>query len=90
MPRKRNRKPLTESQIKEIRRKEKNYKSRKKYALKQMESFLVEYNRICKKYGCFILSFYGSGISKQKRGETIYTIKRHLESIKRQLIIELK
>ena len=81
----RNRTPLSKEEINEIKRKRKNYKSRKRYALKQMESFLAEYGNICEKYGCFILSFYGTHVSKQKRGEKNYTIKSHLESIRRQL-----
>ena len=84
MPRKRNRKPLTESQIKEIKWKAKNYKNKKRYAINQMQLFLIEYARICRKYGCYI--GLGSGfIYKQKRGETIYTIKSHLKSVERNL-----
>lgn len=87
MPRRRrgNRKSLTKEQIQEIRRKEKNYKSRERYKLKQMELFFIEYDQICKKYGCFILSFYGCYVSKQKRGEKNRTIKSHLESLRRYL-----
>jgi len=72
---------LTEAQIQERKRKAKNYNSRKRYEQKQMKLFLAEYSKICKKYGCFILSFYGTHISKQQRGEKIYTIDSHLRSI---------
>jgi len=85
MPRRRNRTPLSKEQIQEIKQKRKNYKNRKRYKLRKMESFLVEYKNICKKYGCFIQSFYGSHISKQKQDEKIYTIKSHLESIRNSL-----
>ncbi len=88
MPRRtlaRNRKPLTESQIQEIRRKERNFNNRRRYALKQKEAFLKEYEAICKKYGCAMMSFYGVYLTKQKRGEEIRTIKQHLISIRRQL-----
>lgn len=78
---------LTKEEIQEHRRKDKNYKSRKSYELKQSELFFAEYDKICKKYGCFVQSFYGSSISKQKRGETIYTIKSHLSSLKHKLKI---
>jgi len=76
---------LTEDQIQEIRRKEKNSKNRKRYRLKQKELFFAEYKKICKKYGSYIRSFYGAHLYKQERGEKIYTIDSHLESIKRGL-----
>ncbi len=81
MPRRRNRKSLTESQIKEMKRKHKNYKSRKAYELKQRELFFNEYEKICKKYGCYIGSLSGAFVTKEKRGEKIYTIKSHLETV---------
>lgn len=72
---------LTEVQIQEYRQKNKNYNSRKRYTQKQMKLFFTEYSKICKKYGCFVQSFYGTHISKQKRNEKIYTIDSHLKSI---------
>ena len=79
----RKRTPPTEAQIQERKRKSKNHNSRKAYELKQMKLFLVEYIKICKKYGCFVQSMYGSSISKQRRGEKIYTIDSHIESLKK-------
>ncbi len=73
---------LTEAQIQEIRRKDKNYKKREKYSLKQRELFFTEYEKICKKYGCYIRSFYDAHLYKQNQDEKIYTIKSHLVSIK--------
>ncbi len=73
---------LTEAQIQEYRRKNKNHNNRRKYKLKQIKLFFAEYRKICKKYGCFVQSFYGSQISKQQRGEKLYTINSHLKSIK--------
>ena len=75
---------LTEAQIQEHRRNKKNYNNRKRYKLKQMELFFEEYAKICKKYGCFVQSHYGSQISKQQRGEKIYTIDSHLKSLNRR------
>lgn len=85
MPRRHKREPLTDCQIQKIRRKEKNYNSRKRYKLKQRKLFFNEYDRICKKYGCYIGSLSGAFVSKQKRGETIYTIKSHLETVEMSL-----
>lgn len=75
---------LTEIQIQEYRRNKKNYNNRKRYKLKQMKLFFNEYVKICKKYGCFVQSFYGSQISKQQQGEKIYTIDSHLNQLKRR------
>ena len=64
---KKNKPPLTEAQIQEHMRKRRNSNSRRRYKLKQMESFLVEYSKICEKYGCLIRSYYDAHIAKQKR-----------------------
>ena len=85
MPRRRKRKPLTKEQIAERRRKDKNYNARKRYALKQKRLFYIEYEKLCKKYGCYSDSLSGAFITKQKRGETIYTIKSHLGSLRRSI-----
>lgn len=73
--------PLTEAQIQEYKRKDKNFANRRRYKLKQMKLFYIEYVKICKKYGCFVQSHYGSQISKQQQGEKIYTIDSHLKSL---------
>ncbi len=85
MPRRRKRKPLTKEQIAERRRKDKNYNARNRYALNQKKLFYIEYEKLCKKYGCFIDSLSGHFLTKQKRGEELYTIESHLESIKRSI-----
>lgn len=74
--------PLTEAQIKENRQKRSNYKNQKIYELKQRKLFFEEYNKICKKYGCYIGSLSGSFITKQKQTEKIYTIKSHIETLR--------
>lgn len=85
MRRKNRKTTLTEAQIQERKREKNNLKRRRKYESKQKKLFLSEYEKICAKYGCFVLSYYGTYISKQKQGEKIYTISSHLKSLKRDL-----
>ena len=85
MPRRRKRKPLTKEQILERRRVDKNYQARNRYTLKQKKLFYVGYEKLCKKYGCYSDSLSGAFITKQKRGEKIYTIKSHLNSMQRSI-----
>ncbi len=85
MPRRRKREPLSDEKIKELRRKDKNYNARRRYALKQRILFYIEYEKLCKKYGCYIGSLSGSFIKKQPRDETLYTISSQLDTLKRHL-----
>ncbi len=85
MPRRRKRKPLSDEQIKERRRKDKNFNTRKRYALKQKILFYIEYEKLCKKYGCFVQCLYGPHIKKHYHRETIYTLSSHLDSVQRSI-----
>ncbi len=85
MPRRRKRKPLTTEQILERRRVDRNHQAKKRYTLKQKKLFYIEYKKLCKKYGCFIDSLSGHFLTKQERGEEIYTIESHLDSIQRSI-----
>lgn len=86
MPRRpRKRKPLTKEQIDKLNKKNRNFQARQRYALKRKKLFFIEYEKLCKKYGCFISSLSGEFLTKQKRGEDIYTIQSHLESVEKGL-----
>jgi hypothetical protein len=85
MPRRPRRKPLTKEQIAELNRKNRNFQARARYALKQKSLFYTEYEKLCKKYGCFVQCLYGAHITKEKRGEELYTIQSHLETVRRSI-----
>ncbi len=84
MPR-RKRRIFTDEEMNKIRRDNRNYRAGERYALKQRKLFFIEYEKLCKKYGCFVQCLYGAHITKQKRGEEIYTIDSHLESLREDL-----
>ena len=85
MPRRRKPKPLTDKQIAELNKRNRNFQARQRYALKRRKLFYIEYEKLCKKYGCFVQCLYGAHITKEKRGEEIYTLQSHLESVREGL-----
>ncbi len=78
MRRRRKRKPLTDEQRAELRRQNKNARQRSGYAKSQKRKFFIEYSELCKQYGCIITGNI-KHLTKVKRGETITTVKGHLE-----------
>jgi hypothetical protein len=86
MPRRhRKHKPLTDKEIKELRRLSRNRGERKRYSEKQRQVFYIEYARLCKKYGCVATLTTSPTIWKVNPKETIYTISSHLERAKHSL-----
>lgn len=83
MPRKR--KPLSDEEKNRRRKKDRSYQAKERYAQRQRELFFIEYEKLCKKYGCFVQCLYGAHVTKQRREEKIYTMQSHLESLKRDL-----
>ena len=55
------------------------------YAKAQKRKFYAEYCNLCRKYGCRINSLSGEYVSKVWRGETISTLKSHLDGLKKSL-----
>jgi len=81
--RRRNRKPLTEAQRKRLIRRDEAYERQEKIEYQQKKDFLKAYTKICRRYGCYVSGLGGGdSISKQRKGEKIYTITSHLEGLR--------
>lgn len=83
------RRVITDEERKEVRRRHRNKMARLRRENKRRKKFVEEYTKICKKYRCCATLMHSPCVWYVRRGEEIYTLKSHFESIRRSLKLEM-